>query len=137
MKALKLYPNGLTSVVEMPKRNYLFQSMQEVIGCDCVEIVNSAILGEKYCMVCDEEFLLKNKPVVNPIASYLYGMKEHGQPLCGDVLVMKNKFTPDGIDTVGLENEDLAYIHGLISKNLIDIFQTFNEFVAKHNVQRA
>lgn len=113
MRAIKLLTDGRAMVVELPKREHLYQSMQAEIGCDMVEIVGCGLneLGEKYCMVCDEEFLLKGRPVINPVASYFYGLQKHGQPLCGDVLIMKNQFTNDGIDTVGLDNDDIAQIN--------------------------
>lgn len=131
MKAIKLTTHGLVMVVELPKREHLYQSMQEEIGCDMVEIVGCAMneLGEKYCMVCDEEFLLKGKPIINPLASYFYGLQDHGQPLCGDVLIMKNHFTPEGVDTVGLEQEDLEHIYRIIHNRIRDAINVTQKFL--------
>lgn len=131
MKAIKLLTDCSAKLVELPKRAYNYQSMQAEIGCDMVEIVGCALneLGEKYCLVCDEEFLLKGRPIINPVASYFYGLQNHGQPLCGDVLVMKNDFTPDGIDTVGLDRDDIEFVTDVIVKSLVPAVKATKNFL--------
>ena len=116
MKALKLHLTGEITPCELNEENfeYKFQAMQKAIDCDCIDIVHAAKLPDPYCLVVDDEALLKDKPVINLYASYLYGFLEHGQPICGEVIIMKDKHTPDGIDTIGLEPEDFAQIMDLI-----------------------
>lgn len=106
----------------------------ELIGCDCIDIVTpyglediakaaglSHLVG-KFCMVVDDEALLKENPKVNAMASLLYGVDLHGQPLCGSVLVAKNQATDDGIETVGLNQLDIMQVQSVI-----------NALVAVHN----
>ena len=130
INTIKLLPNGLTVITTLDTKQPIYKSMQEAVGDDCtmVDIVECHGLGEmlEYCLVCDEEFLLKGNPVVNPIASYFYGLQDHGQPLCGNVLIMKNKYTEDGLETVGLEAKDIAKIQDIIAANFsraVDVTQ--------------
>lgn len=100
-----------------------------------IKIIAGGIELKEYCLIFDEEFLLKRKAVLNPIASYLYGYQEHGQPLCGNVLVMKNYITPDNdLDTVGLTEEDISIIENFISQNINDICMTMKNFSRKYNI---
>lgn len=97
ISALKIYPTGLVAKIELPNAEYQFQRMQLAVSNDCRDIDIKDILDslelKEYCLIFDDEFLLKGKAILNPIASYLYGYQEHGQPLCGNVLVMKNYFS--------------------------------------------
>ena len=96
------------------------------IGCEFVDIVPAYALERDYNMkgfdlVVDDEGLILGKPI-NPLASFLYGYLEHGQPLCGDVLVCKRVETPEGYITGGLEMSDL-----------VDVASAMDKLVRKHN----
>lgn len=136
ISALKIYPTGLVAKIELPNAEYQFQRMQLAVSNDCRDIDIKDILDslelKEYCLIFDDEFLLKGKAILNPIASYLYGYQEHGQPLCGNVLVMKNYFTPEEeIDTVGLSDEDVNIIQNFIARNLDKIRQAMYDFLKK------
>ena len=101
------------------------------VECDCIDIVHAYGL-EKYGMgnvslVVDDEGLFKKKPIANAIGSFLYGYLEHGQPLVGNVLVVKDVHTDDGIESGGFTNEDLKSIYSAIN----DLVKKHNEAVAK------
>ena len=123
----KLYiklPAG-SSQIEVIEQNmdsdYDFWRKQ--IGCRMIEIVQPVGLPEDYCMIVDEEGLLKEPVVLSPIASVLYGVKEHGNPIVGNVLIAKNVFEPDGIDTAPLSKADvkrlIEHINGEILNYLV------------------
>lgn len=115
MTGLKLYADGRIEPYELSQERENYIALQKSIDCDCIDIVHAVNLEDPYCMVVDDEFLLKERPHLNLVASYLYGALEHGQPICGDVIIMKDKHTPDGIETVGLNEDDLnkllAYLY--------------------------
>lgn len=94
------------------------------IGCRMIEIVQPVGLPEDYCLIADEEGLFRDPLVLSPIASILYGVKEHGNPIVGNALIAKNVFEPDGIDTVPLDESDIGmlveHINGEIQKYLAD-----------------
>ena len=64
-------------------------------------------------MVCNEEARLIPLPY-NKLASYLYGYDQHGQMVCGNVLILKNGVTViDGIeelDIVGMEDTEIEKV---------------------------
>lgn len=109
---LKLEPTGRIGIVEIEGNK--MQGWYKEIDCDLVEIVRAKNLPEPYVIICDEEFLLKGEPVLNPIASVLYGIRDHGQPICGTVLIGKDRFTDDGIETVGCSRKEVETITGYI-----------------------
>lgn len=138
MKSLLIKTNGAVELVDFPEENKL-NWYYEQIGCDCIDIVSPYGLEEiaetydlrsllgKFCIICDDEALLKEKPEVNVIASLLYGVDSHGQPLCGNVLIAKNEYTPEGVDSVGLEDVDLFLMQAAINS----LIEMHNDKVGK------
>ena len=108
MRALKIEPNCKPFMTELPDREQLWMSMRDAIGCYCIGIASIFLEGlEDYCIVYDDEALLCGTPQINSLASVLYGFYEHGQPICGTVLVMKNHYNEEGeLTTVGLTKQD-------------------------------
>lgn len=121
MEGLKITVNRAVKPYDIKREEfkYTFEALQKAIDSDCIDIIHAKNLPSPYCMVVDDEFLFKNEPQINLIASYLYGTLEHGQPICGDVIIMKDKATPDGIETVGLEVTDIKAIEKLLYEDSI------------------
>ena len=120
MKALKIKTDFTSEVVEITAEP-LYMAMAGEIGCEFVEYCKLHWLPEAghLAIVCDDEFLLKGKPVLNINASILYGAGEHGQPLCGDCLIVREKHTPDGIETVSLTDDDIQMIYDALPATLM------------------
>lgn len=78
----------------------------ELIGCRMIEIVQPRYFLKGYCIVIDEEGWLKEEPVLNAVASHMYGMHKHGQGIVGNAIVMKNVMTGDGPDVGWLTKEE-------------------------------
>ncbi len=94
----------------------------KAIGCSTIDIVPAYGLKGKtgnlnLCLVVDDEGLLCGKPVNYP-ASILYGTREHGQPLVGDVLVCKDVETPEGINTEGFTVKEVEMVWAIIREAL-------------------
>jgi hypothetical protein len=115
MYAVKLYDRPLmNTIVHREEDARLLPFCYSEIGCDCIEIVRPDGLKEPYVMIVDEEGLLKDKPRLNCIASYLYGTQNHGQPIVGKVLIMKTVETEEGEDIAWLDyGEALAIMNAL------------------------
>lgn len=91
------------------------QMLYEMIGTDIVEIVRPQYLPDPYVMVVDEEGLLRDTPVMNPVGSLLYGTYEHGQPIVGNIVFMFEKFGSDGPDLFWMtEEEARAFATGIL-----------------------
>ena len=112
MKGIKIPTVGAYEVIELS--DPMYKSVQEVIG-GYAELVNPRGLPRPYCMMIDEEGSLKKKPT-NPVGSYLYEAHIHGQAIVGDVLILKVDDTPDGVDTVGLSDDDISALTQFISE---------------------
>jgi len=78
----------------------------EQIGARIVQAVYPKGLKDPYLFLCDEEGLLKEKPVINFLGSWMYGTHEHGEPIVGDIIIVKQVMTDEGPDFDGMpENE--------------------------------
>ena len=103
--AVKLNVNGTADIIEVPDlRDWTWYPKQ--IGCSYFENVYPRGLKEPYMMIVDEEGLLKDKPVLNFYASWLYETHKHGHPIVGNALIMKQVFTEDGPDVGGMEKDE-------------------------------
>lgn len=107
----------LTTKNTMTVRDFgepLYQTVGEAVG-GWIEIVHPAALPEPYVMIVNEEGLLISLDV-NKVASMLYGAAIHGQTIRGDVVIMKEGWTDDGPDVVGLEDVDITVLRGLFNR---------------------
>lgn len=102
--AVKVGTDGKCAAVEMPE-NADWRWYAGEIGCDHIEVVRPRGLDEPYVMIADEEGRLRDKPALNPIASWLYKTHEHGQPIVGDVLIVQEEWGEDGAELQGMALE--------------------------------
>ncbi len=105
MFALRLRTNGDIDIIGVPEdKDWRWYSRQ--IGCDLVEIVHPMGLESPRVLICDEEGLLKERPVINFLGSWLYETQRHGNPIVGDVLIMEEYDTAEGGELDGMEKID-------------------------------
>ncbi len=130
-KYLMIDENGLASVITRKDDESKFDFWYGHIGCNCVDIVDAqgirdgSVDGDtKYCLVLNDSGWLEANAKVNSIASLLYGYMLHKQGLPNKVIVAKNKRTDDGLETVGLNDEDIAELH-------MHIHNLINEYISK------
>lgn len=88
----------------------------DILNCDYIDIKGLKLNKINISLVFDEEFLYTDKSI-NKKASLLFGYKQHGEVLCGDVMVQKDVETPEGIISVGFSEEEATVIEAYI-KNL-------------------
>lgn len=82
----------------------LLDNLQKEVG-GCIEVVHPKYLPEGLCMVIDDEGLLKGFSV-NKIASVLYGTPEHGQPIVGNAVILREGFVDGERDFMSLDDDD-------------------------------
>lgn len=82
----------------------LLDSLQKEVG-GYIEVVHPKYLPEGFCMVVDDEGRLKGS-AINSIASVLYGTPEHGQPIVGNAVILREGFVDGERDFVGLNDDD-------------------------------
>lgn len=108
MKAVKVKTNCSVEIVDV-KNGY--PELGREIGADLVEVVRIVPeLGvpKGIVMLVDEEGLLKEKPVCNPVASCFYGTLNHGHPIMGDVLLISMNSSGD---FVSIPDDLLSNVH--------------------------
>ena len=88
--------------------NPLYHSVGKVVD-GLIERVKPAFLPRPFIIIVNEEGLLKELPP-NPVGCAWY----HG-PIVGDIVVMKDGITDDGPDIVGLTEDELKKVIGIVS----------------------
>lgn len=99
---------GEPQVIEFKAKEEGLDFYYKTIHCDTIDIVNTTEQG--YCLVVDDEGLFKETPHVNLLASIMYGVMSHGQPIVGDALLCADEVTEDGVETVGFAKEKASHI---------------------------
>lgn len=105
----------------------LYKSLGKEVG-GYIEIVHPKGLPEPLCFVCNEEGLLHGLPL-NAFASVLYGTLDHGHPIVGNIVIMREGFVDGEPDLVGLTDEDMCKIESMaadISGGRIKVRKTEN-----------
>ena len=108
---------GLVITVDgkMYKKDFaapLYDSVNEVTGGRYMGRVQPALLPRPFCILIDEEGLLKKNPVPNVVASMWYNGWPH--VIVGNIVVMKTGWTSSGRDIVGLTDEECNQIINLV-----------------------
>lgn len=85
------------------------------IGCDMIEVPYAKYLKAPYIMIVDEEGLLKAEPHMNFLGSYLYGILDHGQPIVGTALIMKEK----GENIVWLDEAEAEEVASNLAEDIV------------------
>nr|DAE19444.1 MAG TPA: protein of unknown function (DUF3846) [Podoviridae sp. ctyDR6]DAH35311.1 MAG TPA: protein of unknown function DUF3846 [Caudoviricetes sp.] len=94
--------------------NPAYKSIGEVVE-GWIEVVRPARLKRPYCMVVNEEGVFRNLPM-NIFGSFLYGTDNHGAPILGDIVLLKEGINSDGErDLLGLTEQDIKYLCDMVS----------------------
>lgn len=95
LKAIKLTQGLLDmEVIEIDSDNFI-DNCYEHINCRCIDIVTGSHKGDYVDVVVDDEGLLKDTTIINPIAWYLYSKCDDRYPIVGNAILI-------GIDAYGI-----------------------------------
>lgn len=119
MKGLVITTENKMQVREFGEPAY--ESIGKAVG-GWIEVVHPKGLPDSYCMIVNEEGLLQNLPW-NLFGSFLYGTIYHGNPIVGDIVLLKDGYTDAGErDLIGLDEEDIKFLGAMaISESGSDI----------------
>lgn len=98
----------------------LYQTIGQTVGGH-IELVRPVGLPDPLLMIVNEEGLLRGLEL-NLIASILYGILDHGQPIVGNAVIMKQGFVNGEPDIVGLDDADIS-----ILRKVADRFRVISE----------
>lgn len=104
---------GMPNVVDVPD-DMDYRWMGDKVG-GWIEIVHPARLPHGFVMIVDEEGRISGKPL-NPVGSWFYGYDLHGEPIVGDVLIMREVMGPDGPECAGMSEDDVNAIFDSLGK---------------------
>lgn len=90
----------------------LYKTVGTAVG-GYIEHVKPARLHPPYCMIVNEEGRLLDLPL-NPIGSFFYGTDQHGEPIAGNIVVMKDGYRDGERDIVGLNDVEAEEIKNII-----------------------
>lgn len=112
MKGIVITTKNAMRVQEFSSPAYL--SIGDAVG-GWMEIVHPKRLKRPYCMIVNDEGLLRNLPL-NAFGSLLYGTDYHGVPIVGDIVLIKEGINSNGeCDLVGLDEQDIQNLGAMVS----------------------
>lgn len=114
MKAVTVTTDNVISIVNIESNGSpLYEQIREAVG-GYYENVYPKRLPEGFVMVVNEEGRLQDLPI-NEIGSYLYGSDVHGEPIVGNIIILKLGYYEDEPDVVGMtDNEAITIAENLI-----------------------
>lgn len=90
------------------------KSIGEAVG-GWIEVVHPKRLEYPYCMVVNEEGVILKLPI-NSFGSFLHGTDYHGNPILGDIVLLKEGINSDGDRGIlGLDEQDIKYLRDMVS----------------------
>lgn len=90
----------------------LYKTVGSAVG-GYIEHVKPARLRHPYCMIVNEEGRLLDLPL-NYVGSYFYGTDQHGEPIVGNIVIMKDGYRDGERDIVGLNDVEAEEIKNII-----------------------
>ena len=104
MYAVVIRTNGEITVEDL--KEPLHKATRPILG-GLIEVVRPYLLPHPYRMLVNESALLLELPI-NLIGSYLYGSAFHGNPIVGNIIIMKEAVINEWgeHDIVGLEEQE-------------------------------
>lgn len=119
MKGIKITTDNVISTVDVQKNGSpLYDLMRKAVGGHC-ENVYPRRLKRGFVMIVNEEGLLHDLPI-NAVGSYLYGTDLHGQPIVGDVIILKLGYYQGELDVVGMTDNEANEL----MNDFIEVFST-------------
>lgn len=91
----------------------LYKTVGSAVG-GYIEHVKPARLRHPYCMIVNEEGRLLDLPL-NYVGSYFYGTDQHGEPIVGNIVIMKDGYRNGEPDIVGLDDSEVERVKYTIS----------------------
>ena len=90
----------------------LYKTVGSAVG-GYIKHVKPARLRHPYCMIVNEEGRLLDLPL-NYVGSYFYGTDQHGEPIVGNIVIMKDGYRGGEPDIVGLNDVEAEQIKDVI-----------------------
>lgn len=106
MKGIVVTTDNIMTVQEFSVP--LYKTVGAAVG-GYIKRVKPRGLPEPFCMIVNEEGLLLELEE-NTLGSVLYGTPTHGQPIVGNIVLMKDGYRNGEPDIVGLEEKEIEML---------------------------
>lgn len=107
MKAIKIDTRNNMSVVDL--ETPLYASLERELG-GWPEHVRPRRLNPPFCMMVDDCGHMKELDF-NLMGSYLYETDKHGNPIAGDIFILKEEVYASGeYNVIGLDDKDVNFL---------------------------
>ena len=123
MKGVVFTTDGKMFVKEFTQP--LYKSVGDVVE-GWIEVVHPRGLEDPFCFICNEEGLLRDLPL-NAMGSLWYGTLQHGCPIAGNIVVMKEDYVDGELDIVGLTAAEIGQVKEMAMKACGGLLQDLDE----------
>lgn len=113
-----------------------FHWLGEQIGTDIIQTVHARGLKRPYLILCDEEGLFRGRPTINFLGSWLYQTQKHGEPIVGDVMIVKEVSTPEGMDIGGMSASEAEVVVEWLLENFWEAHDQVMEKIGHKLIRR-
>lgn len=113
---LRMSTTGLMEFRPVEPDKDLDDQIHEELDCAFYEVVKPRHLPRPYIMLVDDCGAIEPGVDFNPLASELYGIKQHGQPIFGTALFFKEDIVDGEPDIVGLDEDDTAELISILRR---------------------
>lgn len=110
MKGIVIDADNTAKVQEFSEPAY--KSIGAAVG-GWIEIVHPRQLPSPYCMIVNDEGLLRGLPL-NMLGSVFYETGKHGHPIVGNIVLVKDGYVNGERDIIGLDDDDLHFLATMI-----------------------
>lgn len=120
MKGVLVTTDDKVEIRDFPEP--LFKTVGEAVG-GYIEIVHPRYLqalGRDFIMIVNEEGRILELEL-NALGSALYGTLEHGQPILGNIVIMKEGFVDGEPDLVGLTDEEAQDLNDRLQQTVANV----------------
>ena len=107
----------------------VLDGLQEIVG-GYIEVVHPIGLDRPYCMVVNEEGRLIGLEK-NVIGSLVYGMLIHGEPIVGNIAILKDGWRNGERDIVGLDEDDIPRVCEMLERALAPVKGAYHDKTAQ------
>lgn len=116
MKKGIVFPKGkgMPFVVDVAD-DIVLSDIAKLLGFEWCEIVRPRRIPGRCVMIVDEEGLLKDNEL-NPVGSWFYETDKHGEPIVGNIMILKEVMGDEGPELAGLDDKDVDAVFDAIGK---------------------
>ena len=113
---IKLEPDKKPVLIKLDKKELSLDFSYEHCGCDVITIANTydynSIFKTDYSLICDDNGLMVEHPIINPLASCMYSFP---QTIAGTCLVVRQSRSNEEPDIYALDIDECNQLFSVLT----------------------